>query len=200
MEPQSIIALVAVCVSAITVLVSFLTNKINLSHAAKMKDKDLVYEHRHDCWYKLIDVTDKYCDLILMESIKKVYNEIAVLKSNEQEDHGIINRINGIISQIRTLSYKCEIYHKAAISGDSGFIAHLHQISSDAINFFETLQRLYHSDYETAVSMSEQIRELFPAYDERANNFLEVAKTEICSMEIKDFTNIAKEKKEKVNG
>lgn len=143
MNLEWIISLVAVAVSMVTIIISYLTNKENLKHASFTMTAERRLDFNVSVWNDIIDLSEKLLLATNQDHFERLMNIIVAGKSNDTKDEDILNEINGDCEAIRSIVFNLCAKIKVIDRENKVLRDKIRVYSGDVIDIFKRFQEFY---------------------------------------------------------
>lgn len=145
-----VISLVAVLVSLVTVVISYLMNRENLKHASKNMMTEHMMDFKVSVWNDVISLCDKLVQLTSIEHLERSVNLVVAEKMNDERE-GNEERILATLQEESEQIRSC-VFHlgtKASTLDDDAteLLDGLRKYGSDVVSIYENLQKFCISDH-----------------------------------------------------
>lgn len=178
-----VISLVAVLVSLVTVVISYLTNRENLKNASQNMLTEHAMKFRVSVWGDIILLCDKLVQLTGLEHFERAANLVATVKSDPSAPVAdTLEKLQAECEQIRSTVF--QLCAKASTLDDDPkeLLDNLHRYGKDAVGIYERLENFCVAARPTRAEYDAIVAEI-NKFGERNLNFSHGMQEYIVSLE-----------------
>ncbi len=170
MDMEWVISLVAVIVSLVTIVISYLTNRENLKHASKGMVSAHRIEFNIEVWKDIIDLSEKLLNVTNRDRYEQFVNIAVAGKTNDVKDEVVLNDINNNCETIGSLVFNLCAKIKVLDRPNKELRDRIRNYAKDIVSAYKDLQKFYLDKYATRADY-EKIAARAEEFSVRGDNF-----------------------------
>ncbi len=143
MDLEWIISLVAVLVSLVTIIISYLTNKENLKNASDNILSERGIDFKISVWNDIIDLCDKLVLATNSDHLEQFVNITVAGKTNDTKDEDILNSLNENCEQIHSMTFRLCAKIKVLDMQNTELRNKIRAYAHDVIALYKQMQDFY---------------------------------------------------------
>ncbi|MBR6788181.1 MAG: hypothetical protein IKM44_00015 [Clostridia bacterium] len=182
-----IISLIAVLVSMVTVIISYLSNRETLKNASSNMIVDHKIQFRMSVWQDIISLSDKLLIITNRDHFERLFNNMLVAKKNvSQSQEVLLNEINENCEMIRSSVFNLCAKIKIIDMPNKPLRDRIRKYADDIIAVYKEIQIFYLNEKATKEKYDEMVLSI-SSFGERSEVFSHTMQNYIAELQNKLF-------------